>query len=30
MNNLKNLRELPNLCNKFKVKKNLIKPVYLS
>ena len=29
-NKIKNLRELPNLCNKFKVKKNLIKPVYLS
>ncbi len=29
-NKLKNLRELPNLCNKFKVKKNLIKPIYLS
>ena len=28
--NLKNLRELPNLCNKFNVKKNLIKPIYLS
>ena len=30
VNNLKNLRELPNLCNKFNVKKNLIKPIYLS
>ena len=30
LNNLKNLRELPNLCNKFNVKKNLIKPIYLS
>jgi tRNA threonylcarbamoyladenosine biosynthesis protein TsaB len=29
-NKLKNLRELPNLCNKFNIKKNLIKPVYLS
>jgi tRNA threonylcarbamoyladenosine biosynthesis protein TsaB len=28
--NLKNLRELPNLCDKFNVKKNLIKPIYLS
>ena len=28
--NLKNLEELPNLCNKFNVKKNLIKPLYLS
>ena len=28
--NLKNLRELPILCNKFNVKKNLIKPIYLS
>ena len=28
--NLKNLGELPNLCNKFNVKKNLIKPIYLS
>ena len=30
LKNLKNLRELPNLCNKFNVKKNLIKPIYLS
>ena len=30
VNNLKNLRELPSLCNKFNVKKNLIKPIYLS
>ena len=29
-NKIKNLRELPNLCNKFNVKKNLIKPIYLS
>ena len=29
-NILKNLRKLPSLCNKFKVKKNLIKPIYLS
>ena len=29
-NNFKNLRELPNLCNKFNIKKNLIKPIYLS
>ena len=29
-NNLKNLIELPNLCNKYNVKKNLIKPIYLS
>ena len=29
-NKLKNLRDLPNLCNKFNVKKNLIKPLYLS
>ena len=29
-NKQKNLRELPNLCNKFNVKKNLIKPLYLS
>ena len=28
--NLKNLGELPNLCNKFNIKKNLIKPIYLS
>ena len=28
--NIKNLGELPNLCNKFDVKKNLIKPLYLS
>jgi tRNA threonylcarbamoyladenosine biosynthesis protein TsaB len=28
--NLKNIRELPNLCNKFNIKKNLIKPIYLS
>ena len=28
--NLKNLGELPHLCNKFNVKKNLIKPIYLS
>ena len=28
--NIKNLGELPNLCNKFNVKKNLIKPIYLS
>ena len=28
--NLKNLGELPNLCSKFNVKKNLIKPIYLS
>ena len=28
--NIKNLGELPNLCNKFDVKKNLIKPIYLS
>ena len=28
--NFENLRELPNLCNKFNVKKNLIKPIYLS
>ena len=29
-NNHKNLRELPNLCNKFNIKKNLINPIYLS
>ena len=29
-NNLKNLRELPNLCDKFNIKKNLINPIYLS
>jgi len=29
-NKLKNLRELPYLCNKFNIKKNLIKPLYLS
>ncbi len=29
-NKLKNLRELPNLCNKFNIKKNLIKPLYIS
>ena len=29
-NNHKNLRELPNLCDKFKIKKNLINPIYLS
>ena len=28
--NLKNLGELPHLCNKFNIKKNLIKPIYLS
>lgn len=28
--NFKKLKELPNLCNKFNVKKNLIKPIYLS
>ena len=28
--NIKKLGELPNLCNKFNVKKNLIKPIYLS
>ncbi len=28
--NFKNLKELPNLCDKFNVKKNLIKPIYLS
>ena len=28
--NIKNLGELPDLCNKFDVKKNLIKPIYLS
>ena len=28
--NLNNLRELPNLCDKFNIKKNLIKPIYLS
>ena len=28
--NLKNLGELPNLCNKLNIKKNLIKPIYLS
>ena len=27
-NNHKNLRELPNLCDKFKIKKNLINPIY--
>ena len=30
LNKLKNLGELPNLCDKFNVKKNLIKPLYLS
>ena len=30
LNILKDFRELPNLCNKFNVKKNLIKPIYLS
>ena len=30
LNKLKNLGELPNLCDKFNVKKNLIKPIYLS
>ena len=29
-NNHKNLRELPNLCDKFNIKKNLINPIYLS
>ena len=29
-NNPKNLRELPNLCDKFNIKKNLINPIYLS
>ena len=29
-NKLKNLRELPYLCNKFNIKKNLIKPLYIS
>ena len=29
-NNHKNLRELPNLCDKFSIKKNLINPIYLS
>ena len=29
-NKLKNLRELAYLCNKFNIKKNLIKPLYLS
>ena len=29
-NKLKNLRELPYLCNKFNIKKNLIKPIYLN
>ena len=28
--NFENIEELPNLCNKFNVKKNLIKPIYLS
>ena len=28
--NLINLSELPNLCDKFNIKKNLIKPIYLS
>ena len=28
--NHKNLRELPNLCDKFNIKKNLINPIYLS
>ena len=28
-NNIKN-ENIPNLCNKFKVKKNLIKPIYIS
>ena len=28
--NHKNLKELPNLCDKFNIKKNLINPIYLS